>query len=243
MFISVDGFTAWARESGADAEAVDRRREALVRTVEQLGRRHGVPHPLAARRGSVIAFVFPCPEANSDDMAVARRLAEQVLGGLGTAHPDLRFAAGVSACCPLSGNLHHARVQAESALASVSTASGFPVALFDDLGVLRFLLAPGDRGELTGFASNVLGAALDYDLEHSAGLIETVEAYLAEDCSLQRTAERLRVHRKTVRYRLDRVERLTQRKLSSQQDRFEAQLAVTIIRILSLRGRAESDVQ
>jgi DNA-binding PucR family transcriptional regulator len=89
----------------------------------------------------------------------------------------------------------------------------------------------------------VLGAVIDYDLEHSAGLVDTVEAYLAEDCSLQRTAERLRVHRKTVRYRLDRVEKLTQRDLSSQQVRFEAQLAVTIIRALSLRRRAEPDVQ
>jgi DNA-binding PucR family transcriptional regulator len=121
--------------------------------------------------------------------------------------------------------------------------SGAPVAVFDDLGVLRFLLAPGDREELTGFARHVLGAVVDYDLEHSAGLIETVEAYLAEDCSLQRTAERLRIHRKTVRYRLDRVEKLTQRNLSSQQDRFEAQLAVTIIRALSLRGRAKPDVR
>lgn len=62
-----------------------------------------------------------------------------------------------------------------------------------------------------------------------------MEAYLAEDCSLQRAAARLHVHPKTVQYRLGRVEALTGRDLSSQHDRFEAQLAITIIRALSLR--------
>jgi DNA-binding PucR family transcriptional regulator len=80
----------------------------------------------------------------------------------------------------------------------------------------------------------VLGPVLDYDARHSAELVDTVDAYLATDCSLARAAERLGVHRKTVRYRLDRAEALSGRDFSRQQDRFDAQLAITIIRAVSL---------
>jgi DNA-binding PucR family transcriptional regulator len=82
----------------------------------------------------------------------------------------------------------------------------------------------------------VLGGATDYDRDHRADLVRTVEVYLASDCSLQRTAEQLYIHPKTVRYRLDRVEELANICLASQQDRFDAQLALTIIRALSLTG-------
>ena len=47
------------------------------------------------------------------------------------------------------------------------------------------------------------------------------------------------MHPKTVRYRLRRVEELTRRDLSAERDRFDAQLAITILRALAL-GQDES---
>lgn len=240
--ISVDGFTAWVRQSGADADSVHRRWDAIVRAVERVAGGHCPARPLAARRGSVVALVVPCATPREADqgsaageVVAARTLAEAVIGGLRDAHPDLRFAVGVSACCALAGDLRQAGSQAASALASVSMmAAGQPVALFDDLGVVRFLLAPGDRNELSAFAYAVLGSVVDYDARHSSELVDTVDAYLTADCSLVRAAERLGIHPKTVRYRLDRAEELAGRDFSRQQDRFDAQLAVTIIRALSL---------
>jgi DNA-binding PucR family transcriptional regulator len=133
--------------------------------------------------------------------------------------------------------MNPAYLQAQHALSAIPVvAAGGRVAVFDDLGVLRFLLAPADRGELVGFARKTLGPVIDYDRGHNAELVRTVEVYLANDCNLQRTAEHLYVHPKTVRYRLDRVEELGGISLATQQDRFNAQLAITIIRALALSG-------
>ena len=87
-----------------------------------------------------------------------------------------------------------------------------------------------------GFARRILGPLIDYDEAHGAELVRTVEVYLANDCNLQRAAEQIFVHPKTVRYRLDRVEALSGISLATQQDRFDAHLAVTIIRALALDG-------
>jgi len=232
LLVPVGGLDEWARTSGASADAVDRRRESLVRAAERLGTAAGHSAIVAARRGSTIALVLPASPA-----VEARELAEAMLEGLEAANPDLAFSGGVSASVPLSANLDQAYLQAQHALSAIPVlATTRRVVAFDELGVLQFLLAPADRGQLVGFARKVLGGATDYDRDHRADLVRTVEVYLASDCSLQRTAEQLYIHPKTVRYRLDRVEELANICLASQQDRFDAQLALTIIRALSLTG-------
>lgn len=231
MIIQIEGLTGWLRAAGGAADAVDRQRESLVRTAEDLATMAGPSASFAARRGSIIALAFP----SSDDLAKARALADVVLGGLRDAYPGLGFSAGVSSCVELTANLQPAHSQAQNALSAVPLlGSGPPVAIYDDLGVLRFLLAPGDRSELSRFARNVLGPVVDHDRSHGAELIRTVDAYLANDCELKRTAECLYVHPKTVRYRLDRVQDLSGVDLSGQQGRFDAKLAISIIQALSL---------
>ena len=246
VLISIDGLAAWARESGSDARAMDRRQEALVSTTQSLASSYGIRHPLIARRGPTIAIILPNnPRDATDterssswsaDADRARAFAEHVVSGLGAANPELRFAAGVSAPSAGSANLRQASGQAESALASIRRAGhAAPVALFDSLGVLRFLLMPGDRDELDDFARRVLGPVLDYQAKYSTDLMKTLETFLAENCSLRSAAKRLGLHPKTIRYRLSRVEQLTNLDLATQQDRFDAQLAATIIRALAIR--------
>jgi purine catabolism regulator len=232
MLLPVQGLDEWTGRGGA-ADTMDRRRESLVRASERLATAAGTSQAFAARRGSLIALVVAGSESSSE----AKRLAEAVIGGLSEANPDLDFSAGLSSCVALAANLKPAYLQAQHALSAIPVvAAEQRVAVFDDLGVLRFLLAPADRGALVGFARKVLGPLVDYDRSHGAELVRTVEVYLASDCNLQRTAEHLYVHPKTVRYRLDRAEALSGISLATQQDRFDAHLAVTIIRALALDG-------
>lgn len=231
MLTTVRGLDEWARATEASADAIDLRRESLVRAVERLATAAGLGCAFAARRGSLIALLLTCSPAPPEQ----RRLAEAVLEGLEKDNPDLTFSAGISASVPLAANLHPAYLQAQHALSAIPVlASGRRVFVFDDLGVLQFLLAPADRAELAGFARKVLGQVIDYDRGHHADLVRTVEVYLASDCNLQRTAEKLYIHPKTVRYRLGRVEELAAISLTSQQDRFDAQMAIKIVRVLSL---------
>jgi len=81
----------------------------------------------------------------------------------------------------------------------------------------------------------VLGPVLDHEAKYSTDLMKTLETFLAENCSLRSAAERLGLHPKTIRYRLSRVEQLAKLDLAAQQDRFDAQLALTIIRALAIR--------
>lgn len=233
VLLAIEGVTAWSGPDGDGAAAATRRREALVRGAERLANGGRGESAFAAMRGSLLAMIVPATE----DTAEARALGQASLQGLSDQHPELRLSAGVSACFGLAADLSQAYAQAQSALSAAPlVASGPPLALFDELGVVRFLVAPGDRRDLWGFARKVLGPVIDYDRERETDLVRTIEAYLANDCNLQRTAACLYVHAKTVRYRLERIHELGGIDLSRQQSRFDAQLAITILRVLSLEG-------
>ncbi|WP_020660433.1 helix-turn-helix domain-containing protein [Amycolatopsis benzoatilytica] len=230
MQISVAGLDEWAQANGIDADAVDQRRSVLLGKFERLAAETGSSRVLSARRASALALVVPWLE----DVDEARKFASVLLRGLVALEPDLRFSIGVSACHDLSGDLSGPLGQARTALASVTPGTSAPIALFDDLGILRFLLAPGDRGDLADFVRRMLGAVIRYDQEHSTQLLETLEAYFAEDRNLGRTAEHLYIHAKTVRYRLDRIQELAKRDLAVQHDCFDLQLALHIMWTLDM---------
>jgi purine catabolism regulator len=103
--------------------------------------------------------------------------------------------------------------------------------VFEDLGVMQFLLAPSERGELDRFAERTLGVLLTYDEQHNTQLVPTIEAYFGGDCNLMKAAEQLFIHPKTLRYRLDRVQTLTGMRFDRQEDRFNLQLALKILHL------------
>jgi PucR C-terminal helix-turn-helix domain/GAF domain/GGDEF-like domain len=213
------------------ADADEQRLDVLATAAERAAAAAGAS-ALAGRRDTTLALVL-----DSEDPTVTRSVVGEVVQALRRHVPI--GAAGVSACVDWSADLRDAYRQARQAIEASAFAPDGPAVLFDELGLLRFLLAPSDRADQLRFARAVLGPALDYDRDHQTQLVTTLGAWLDGGGSLTRTAAALYVHPKTVRYRLRRVEELTRRDLSAQRDRFDAQLAITILRALAL-GQDES---
>ena len=61
------------------------------------------------------------------------------------------------------------------------------------------------RAVISGKAARLAGL----DSSTRAAMKETLEAYVAEDLSIGRTAARLHVHANTIRYRFERIAELT----------------------------------
>jgi DNA-binding PucR family transcriptional regulator len=123
----------------------------------------------------------------------------------------------------LSGALDEARyacrlAEARQAPVSVTTA--------DEMVSHVTLLAALPDEVRRAFATRVLGPVLEYDARNDAGLFDTLRAFMDCSGSWSRTAESLHVHVNTVRYRIERVEQLTGRDLSSLEDRVDVFLAL-----------------
>lgn len=106
--------------------------------------------------------------------------------------------------------------------------AGQPVR-YDELGIYRLLCTIGDMQQLMGFARDVLGALLDYDIDHRTELVRTLSVYLQHHGSPKQSAGLLHLHTNTVAYRVARIETITGLDLGDPDDRLVAQVAVKII--------------
>ena len=112
---------------------------------------------------------------------------------------------------------------------------GRTLASYDDYA-LQMLYLSADREELARQSSRLLRSILGNE-----DLLRTLEVYLAEGENGKRASERLFVHPSTLRYRLQKIEKLTGKDLSDSDDRFQLRLALLATSYLSA-GNAEQRV-
>ncbi|MFF2193669.1 PucR family transcriptional regulator [Streptomyces sp. NPDC058157] len=171
---------------------------------EALAHADGLPWALGeAPGGEAVAVVYEDPRAESDTVAGLRALWPllQVCGG---PEADLRLGAGAAAAGP--EDLRASLTQARFALTAADAVA--PVRGVEQLDTLGGLMAGVPEEVRAVFGERVLGALGDGMLR------ETLEVFLANNCSWARTAQALHLHVNTVHYRMERVQVLTGRDLS-----------------------------
>ncbi len=103
---------------------------------------------------------------------------------------------------------------------------------FEDLGIYAILWESGNKQQLKEYALSMLSPLLAYDREHNTNLLWTLELFLENKCGYSETSKAAFLHINTLRYRLKRVEELTGLNLARNEDRFQAQLSIRLLKIL-----------
>ena len=85
------------------------------------------------------------------------------------------------------------------------------------LGEVMDLLA--SRADTDDLQDPRLRAVVDYDAAHDSELVETLRAYLRAGMNVTEAAAALNVHQNTLRYRVDRAQRISGLDLSDPGDR------------------------
>jgi carbohydrate diacid regulator len=120
-----------------------------------------------------------------------RETHSEITVGLGRYHPGIR-------------GLARSYQDARAALSLGVQYEGVNrVHCLDRLGIASFVGVADQRTKID------LSAHLLSPLDHAPELIETLEAFFAENCGPSCTAIRLEIHRNTLRYRLDKIASLT----------------------------------
>jgi PucR family transcriptional regulator, purine catabolism regulatory protein len=116
-----------------------------------------------------------------------------------------------------------ARREARWALARAAEA-GRPWVSYGEDRTEKWLTS--ETAELRALASQVLGAVLAYDAEHSGDLVPSVRVWLEHDRQTDRAARALHIHPNTLLYRIRRFEQISGRSLASTEALAEVWLAM-----------------
>jgi purine catabolism regulator len=168
-----------------------------------------------------------CVLVAAHDEAGAEAEAERVLAAARNGGPPPPAAVGHARRL---ASLRDAYDEAFYALEARQAAGGEGVATARDLGSLGLVLALQDPRGVELFVRSALG-----DLD--GRLRETLAAFIEANGRAGDAADRLGVHRHTMRHRLRRIEAVTGRDLASARDRLELWLALKAREVAERRAR------
>jgi GAF domain-containing protein len=169
------------------------------------------------------------PGAGAGDLRALRELGESegVAIGMSTARRGGEDATRSMRQAQDAGAIARALAPAGGALA------------YEGLGAYRYLVhlalddAPHDR------LCEAVERLLDYDERRETQLLGTLEQYLADRRVGTTTARKLFIHANTLRQRLDRIQKLTELDLATE-DLLSLELAVKLVRLRRAGGGAPS---
>jgi DNA-binding PucR family transcriptional regulator len=100
---------------------------------------------------------------------------------------------------------------------------------------LLFRVLASHPEEVRSFYEDTVASVVRYDEQYTTDLLATLEAYLAQNCNMNATAQAIYAHRHTVSYRLERVRELTGLDPFTSEDRERLGLGLKAYRIIAPR--------
>jgi purine catabolism regulator len=237
MLVDIDGFRAFSSGSGEREEtAVQEVKERLHWAIDEFLARREALFISASRSDSVVVLIQP---VGGGTPAVIK-LANEMQAAIGQLLPEITVSLGVGRPHKSLVDLRQSYYEAMYAIRirKLKGVTGV-IASFDDLGSYGLLLGLQDTLSLEVFYDSVLGRLHEYDERNSSDLVKSLACFLEANGHWGEAAERLYVHRHTLRYRMKRVEEITGRNLGSSQDRMEFWLALKAKELIEQSGKKQ----
>ena len=156
-----------------------------------------------------------------------RKDLDRILSGVST-------SLGVSRRIVSADAIPLACKDARVALAVTRQGSGERLLAFEDIGVAGLLMSMRDGADFRGFVEEKVGRLLNERSPQREALLDTLRAYFASNCSQYAAAQSLRLHKKTVAYRLEKIQRITGLDLNAHESRMLLDLALRMNDLMRL---------
>lgn len=235
VLVDIDAEGDGAAERG-EAAALDVK-ERLHWTVDEFMARRDMLCISASRSDSVVVLVQPGKTDAQEIIGMAGKL-QAVIGEM---LPEVSVSIGIGRPHRQLTDLRQSYYEASYAI-KIRKLKGEPgvIASFDDLGSYGLLLGLQDTLSLEVFYDSVLGKLQEYDDQNSSDLVRSLACFLEANGHWGDAAEKLYVHRHTLRYRMKRVEEITGRDLNQSQDRMEFWLALKAKELIDQSRKGKS---
>lgn len=144
---------------------------------------------------------------------------------------DRTFTVGIGSRLVGVEKLSESYYRAKSAL-DMAMREKKDMVYFDEMGIYRILYSIKDRDILQDMMNETLKPLIEYDETHEGRYVDTLEAYLKCNGSIQEVASEMFTHRNTVIYRMNNIKKILGDKLDTVEGRMPYMLAYYIKNML-----------
>ncbi len=103
---------------------------------------------------------------------------------------------------------------------------------YDDMNIYKLLMAVDDKEVLEEYYEKTILPLTEYDKAHNSDLLQTLQVYLRNNCSVKETSEELFVHRNTINYKIKRIGEILNKDLSNLTVRTSLSIGLMVKNIL-----------
>ena len=205
--------------------------ERMIKVIQNELHQRRIEAPVGQHADRAV-LLFPLDEPQQTQRL--KQMVEMLHAALNQAAPGGSVYAGVGR--PVMGlkALRDSFDEAARALAMTEqTWADSPVAFFGDVSLYELMMGVSDATMLAGFYKHWLSPLADYDDQHSTDLLDTLNAYFANNGNMARTAHILNIHRNTLVYRLSRISEIIELDMDDPNVRLNLHLALKVQRMIA----------
>jgi len=226
--IDIDGFERYLKLKKLEDEvSISKIKITFRKIVQDILEKHALKVPIIDKDDAVIFFIRSEENCmNRLDKAlkeiqeiIKKRMDDlSVSVGIGNSYKDLKM---------MKQSLNEAELAIDSAKCQGLDDT---ITKYKDIGIYGLLFSISNRTVLENYFSEVLGAINNNNKDNN--LIEILETYLNENCNITVTAERLFLHRNTLKYKIKKIEELLNCDLHNFNDCMKVKIALYINKVL-----------
>lgn len=232
MLLKIDNFAMYLDKIGLKNEGrILNVKINKQKTIEKVLARHNLKALCDMRLDSVVIML---PAAGKHAEQLSGAIAAELRDGLEGLLPGTCVSVGIGSPQDRPEKIRQSLDQAKFALETArALTSEDRIYRYDQLGIYK-LLFKVDRTELENYYQEVLSPLTCYNKDNAGDLLNTLSQVLEEGGNFNTIAEKLYVHRNTLKNRLKKIESITGCRLDNPRDRVKLEFALLAKKFLGL---------
>lgn len=231
--IDIDKFQLYLEERNIFDEAgVIKVKVIFKRIVDYVLKKHGFKVPIIDKDDALILFL-------KDDKNYMNRIEKiliEIQETLRKEMDNISVSIGIGSSYENLNMMKSSLKEAELSIKYLKC-NGYDskIKKYDEIGVYKLLFNIEDKAVLENFYYGTLGPILENDKKiKEVNNIKILETYFNEDCNVTSTAEKLFLHRNTLKYIIKKVEELLECDLRNFNDCNKLKMVIEIGKIIKL---------
>lgn len=203
----------------------------MKKIIENEFRYYGVGKMLTYSQIGDVVIMFPTEVfGNESVVKFFESLADKIAGCF-----NVEVRIGIGLGYEYLTDIKESYTEAKNALQLIALDKNKKVLSYSDMGIYSLISQIRNPRAMDSYIEDRLGKLVEADKVQDSDLCETLKAYIDNNCNANATAEMLFIHRNTMRYRLDKIEKILNVNLNDLSACLELKLAFLIFEFRNSR--------
>lgn len=185
---------------------------------------------ITMKRNNSIIFMVNTKNLETKRLAT---ILDKIKSKISSKYSTLNFRVGLGNAYIRIQDLKKSYYEAEKSIQILKCENENTQTLFyQHSSIYNLLLNISDKAVLSSFSNDVLGPLFEHDKVNNLNLIDTLETFLKENCNMVLAANKLFIHKNTLKYRIQKIQELLNCDLNNVDDCAKIDIAFKISKLV-----------